>query len=192
MKPRFSQPGFSKKGHLYIGRSRQRLKSLCLFSILGAVVFVAKMAMAGLPNIEPVSLSVILLAQVFGWPALAAVYVYIACEWLVWGIGLWSFSYLYVWLILFAITRAFDWLHSALFWALVGAGFGFCFGALCALWLLVLQGWSAAFVWWQNGVFFDLLHGAGNFVVIFLLYKPLYTLLMRLKTAYGIGVHPIQ
>ncbi len=186
MKHHFSARGLSKTASPSTGRSRQRLKSLCLFSILGAVVFVAKMAMAGLPNIEPVSLAVILLAQVFGWPALAAVYVYVACEWLVWGIGMWSFSYLYVWLVLFALAMAFRFMHSALFWALIGAGFGFCFGALCALWLLVLQGWSAAFVWWQNGVFFDLLHGVGNFGVIFLLYKPLYALLMRLKTAYGI------
>lgn len=167
-------------------KSRQSLRSLCLFALLGAMAFVAKMAMASLPNIEPVSLAVILLAQVFGWPALAAVYVYIACEWLVWGIGIWSFPYAYVWLVLFALTMAFRFMHSALFWAFIGAGYGFCFGALCALWLLGLEGWNAAFVWWQNGVLFDLLHGAGNFVIILLLYKPLYTLLTHLKDTYHI------
>lgn len=167
-------------------RNRQSLRNMCLYALLGAVIFVAKMAMAGLPNIEPVSLAVILLAQVFGWPALAAVYVYIACEWLVWGIGIWSCAYAYVWLVLFALTMTFRFMHSALFLALIGAGYGFCFGALCALWLLALQGWSAAFVWWQNGVVFDLLHGAGNFVIILLLYKPLYTLLTHLRDTYRI------
>lgn len=187
---RFSHSHFrltdSQRTSLPKPKNRQSLRNMCLYALLGAVVFVAKMAMAGLPNIEPVSLAVILLAQVFGWPALAAVYVYIACEWLVWGIGIWSFAYGYVWLVLFVLTMAFRFMHSALFWALIGAGYGFCFGALCALWLLALQGWSAAFVWWQNEVVFDLLHGAGNFVIIFLLYKPLYTLLTHLRDTYRI------
>ena len=66
------------------------VRDLALFSLLGATVFAAKMAMAALPNIEPVSLLVMLLAVCFGWRGLYAVALYVALEFCVWGFGLWS------------------------------------------------------------------------------------------------------
>ncbi len=43
------------------------LRQVALFGVLGALTFGAKVAMSGLPNIEPVSLMVMLFAVVFGW-----------------------------------------------------------------------------------------------------------------------------
>ena len=48
--------------------------------MLGALTFGMKVAMAGLPNIEPVSLMVMLFAVVFGWKALYPVYLYVLLE----------------------------------------------------------------------------------------------------------------
>ena len=59
------------------------LRQIALFGMLGALTFGAKVAMSGLPNIEPVSLMVLLFAAVFGWKALYPVYLYVGMEILV-------------------------------------------------------------------------------------------------------------
>lgn len=86
-------------------RRRLSTRELVLFSLLGAMTFAAKMAMAQFPNIEPVSLMVMLLAVCFGWRGLYAVYLYVFLEFAFWGLGLWNVNYLYVWLVLFAGAR---------------------------------------------------------------------------------------
>mgnify|MGYP006976686954 CR=1 FL=1 len=73
---------------------------MALFGILGALTFGAKVAMSFLPNIEPVSLFVILYAVVFGRKALYPIYLYVLMEILLYGLGTWNFNYLYVWAIL--------------------------------------------------------------------------------------------
>lgn len=46
--------------------------------------------MAGLPNIEPVSLMVMLFAVIFGAKAVFPLYVYVLMEFLIYGFNLWS------------------------------------------------------------------------------------------------------
>lgn len=75
-------------------------RDLVLYGLLGAVLLVSKLALAFLPNIEPVSLLVMVYASVLGWRALCPVYVYVLLEYLIWGFGLWSACYLYVWALL--------------------------------------------------------------------------------------------
>lgn len=75
--------------------------------ILGLFMFAAKMAMAGLPNIEPVSLLVMLYAVALGRRALYLIYAYVGLEFCTWGINLWCINYLYVWLILYLLARLF-------------------------------------------------------------------------------------
>ena len=62
---------------------------IVLFGLLGALLLVAKLALAFLPNIEPVTLLVAVYASVLGWRALCPVYVYVALEYMIWGFGLW-------------------------------------------------------------------------------------------------------
>ena len=46
------------------------LREWILFGILGAMVFALKLGMAALPNIEPVSLCILVFGAVFGYKAL--------------------------------------------------------------------------------------------------------------------------
>ena len=46
--------------------NRLKIREITLFAMLGAMTFAAKYAMSGLPNIEPVSLMVMVFACVFG------------------------------------------------------------------------------------------------------------------------------
>lgn len=158
-----------------------RLRRLTRYALLGALLFALKMAMAELPNIEPVSLLVMLLAAVFGWESLAAVYLYVFLEIAVWGPGAWSGAYLYVWLALFAAARALRRMESPLGWAALSGCFGLLFGALCAPVYLWIGGWAAAVSWWAAGIPMDLLHGAGNFALALVLFRPLRRLLERMR-----------
>jgi energy-coupling factor transport system substrate-specific component len=162
-------------------------REIALFSLWGALIFGAKMAMAGLPNIEPVSLLVMLLAVCYGWKGLISVYIYVCLEFAVWGLGLWSFCYLYVWLILFALARLLRKTRSALAWASLSGCFGLLFGGLCALVYWVAGGWAAAVSWWIAGLPMDLIHGVGNFVIALVAFCPLRRCVLRLNRWYGAG-----
>ena len=58
---------------------------MALFGVLAAMTFGAKLVMSGLPNIEPVSLMIMLFAVVFGKKGLFPLYVYVAMEFLYFG-----------------------------------------------------------------------------------------------------------
>ena len=162
------------------GRRRWSTREIVLLGLLGAVLFVAKMAMAPLPNIEPVSLLVIVYTLTLGWRALCPIYLYAALECAVWGISYWSISYLYVWAVLAVIAGLLRRMESPVGWAVVSGAFGLCFGALCALVYLAVGGWAFALSWWVSGIPFDVAHCAGNFVLALVLVRPLRRLLERL------------
>ena len=148
--------------------------------MLGALTFGMKVAMAGLPNIEPVSLMVMLFAVVFGWKALYPMYLYVLLEVLLYGINLWNINYLYVWLILALCAMAMRRLQHPVWWALLSGAFGMAFGFLCCPVYAFIGGWQYAIRWWLSGVVFDVPHAAGNFVIAFVLFAPLRKLLTRL------------
>lgn len=164
---------------------RVLVRRVALSGMLGGLLFAAKLAMAPLPNIEPVSLLVMLYAVCLGWPGLCAVYVYVLLEYAVWGLQLWSVCYLYVWLLLFCLARLLRQMDSPLGWAALSGFFGLGFGALCALVCWAAGGWGAALSWWLAGIPWDVLHGAGNFVLALALFRPLRGLLDRLCRQYG-------
>ena len=136
--------------------------------------------MSPLPNIEPVTLLVMLCALTFGRQAFYAIYVFVGLEFLLYGFGMWSISYLYIWLIPAAGAMLLRRTRSRWPFALFAAAFGLAFGALTAIAYLFVGGWAAAISYWTAGIAFDLIHCAGNFVITALLLPPLRTLLERL------------
>lgn len=158
-------------------------KELVRDAFLAALLLVLQISMAWLPNIELVSLLLILYTLVFRRRVWIILYVFVALEGLIYGFGLWWFSYLYVWAVLCAAAfliskngppRAF----SA---ALLAGIYGMLFGLLCAVSYLFTGGPGAALAWWTAGIPFDIIHGISNFAITFLLFDPLYRLLGRLK-----------
>ena len=160
------------------------VKEVALFGMLGALTFGGKFVMSSLPNIEPVSLFVLVFTAVFGLKALFPVGIYVAMEILVYGIQLWNINYLYVWTILALIAYAMRRVQEPLIWAVVSGVFGLLFGLLCAPVYLFSGGLHFAVSWWLSGIPFDLLHCAGNFGLALLLFTPLRKLLDRLYHRY--------
>lgn len=161
-----------------------KLLEMIVLALLGALMFGAKMAMAGLANIEPVSILIIVYTAVFGRKALWAVYIYVMLELLLWGIGLWNINYLYVWLVLYVLCRVFRRMETPLGWALLSGAFGLGFGLLCAPVYCVSGGWAFGVSWWISGIPFDVVHCVGNFCMALALWKPLTRGLSRLKNRY--------
>ena len=153
--------------------AKGRIRQLALFAILGALTFGAKFAMSGLPNIEPVSLMVMLFGAVFGTQAVYPIGVYIAMEFLVYGPGLWNLCYLYIWFVLAAAAYLLRKMESALGWAVLSGGFGLAFGLLCAPVDMVAGGAAYALGKVITGIPFDIAHCVGNFIIALTLFCPL-------------------
>ena len=156
------------------------LREVALFGILAALTFGLKVAMSFLPNIEPVSLLVMLYAVIFGRKSVFPIYLYVVMEILFYGIQLWNINYLYVWTILALVAWILRKQNSPLVWALVSGIFGLLFGLLCAPVYLFSGGVAFAISWWASGIPFDVMHCAGNFAMALVLFVPLRRLLTKL------------
>lgn len=159
---------------------RLLLSEIALFGVLGGLTFALQVAMSGLPNIEPVSLLVMVFAVVFGKKSLYSVYVYVLLDILLFGIGIWNIYYLYIWAIPAFVAIAFRKNENPLLWAVISGAFGLLFGAFCAPVDIFIGGFGYAAGKWVSGIPFDLLHCAGNFVLALVLFVPLRKLLDKL------------
>ena len=153
---------------------------MVLFGILGAMTFAAKYVMSFLPNIEPVSLMVMLFAVVFGKKWVYPVYLYVAMEILFYGISLWNINYLYIWAVLAVAAYFLRGMQQPLAWALLSGVFGLAFGALCGIVDVFIGGASYAVTKWISDIPFDIAHCAGNFLIALILFAPLRNLLEKL------------
>ena len=158
------------------------LREVVLFGVLGALTFALQVVMGPLPNIEPVSLLVLLYGAVFGWKCLYPVYVFVVMEILFYGLGLWNINYLYIWAVPALAGVVLRKMDGALGWALVSGVFGLVFGALCGIVDLFIGGWGYAAAKWASGIPFDVLHCAGNFGIALILFKPLRGVLEKLHS----------
>ncbi len=136
-------------------------------------MYVSQVIMSSLPNIEIVTLLIILTTRKFGFKALYSVYVFVMCEILTYGISMWVINYLYVWAILCIVicfVRKFD--NNILF-GLIAAIYGLLFGALCSLPYFITGGLSMGISYIISGFWYDVLHCVGNLILTVLLYPPL-------------------
>ena len=156
------------------------VRQTVLFGILGALTFAAKWVMSALPNIEPVSLMVMLFAVTFGLKAVYPMYVYVVMEFLFYGINTWSICYLYIWLILALGAWLLKSSSHPLSWAILSGVFGLLFGALCGIVDIFIGGFAYAAAKWTSGILYDIYHCVGNFVIALFLFCPLRDLMQKL------------
>lgn len=148
--------------------------------MMAAMLELGKMALNAIANVEVVTLLILLFSRRFGWRVFPSVFAFIGLEFMIFGFGIWSISYLYVWPLLATLGYLFRQHDQPLFWALLAGFYGLFFGALCAITSLVIAGPAFALTWWISGVPYDLIHAVANFTIVFLLWKPLDSLLRRL------------
>ena len=129
-----------------------RVLRLVLSGLMGALLVVSKQAMSGLPNIEPVTLLVILFALELPRETPGAVTVFILLQGVLYGFGLWWAMYLYVWYLLALLAWLLRRMDNALGWAMFSGIYGLCFGGLCAAVYLVAKTPAFALSWWLSGL----------------------------------------
>lgn len=160
--------------------AKPTVRETALFGVLGALTFSAKYVMSGLPNIEPVSLMVMLFGVTFGKKAVYPIGIYVLMEILFYGLGTWNVMYLYIWLILGAAAYFLREMRHPVGWAVLSGVYGLLFGAFCAPVDLVIGGWGYALSKWVSGIPFDVAHCVGNFIIALLLFAPLRKWMERL------------
>lgn len=166
-------------------KSLRQIKNITLISVCAALMLALQVAMASLPNIETVTLLVMLYAHCLGKRTFYIIYLFVLAEGLIFGFGLWWIGYLYVWSILCLVVLLLGEMNSSLAWALVSAVFGLLFGPLCAIPYFFTRGIAGALAWIAAGFYFDLVHGVANFAIALLLWKPLSLALNKVKIQFG-------
>ena len=146
---------------------------MLILTLLGVLMYVSQVVMAALPNIEIVSLLIIVTTHKFGVKALASVYVFVMCEIMTYGLSLWVINYLYVWAILCIIVCLIRKIGNTWIYTLVAMVFGLGFGTFCSVPYFFIGGISMVVSYIIGGISFDLLHMGGNFITVLLLSKPL-------------------
>lgn len=160
--------------------AKQNIRELAVLGLLTAILFLGQVFLAVLPNVEVVSLLIILYTLICGRKVFLIIYAFVLLEGFCYGFGMWWFSYLYIWSILALAVCTFRKNDSVLFWSILSGFFGLAFGALCTLPYLAAGGMGAAFAYWTSGLLFDVTHCIGNFIVCLALFRPLRHLLEQL------------
>ena len=102
--------------------------------VMVATMTAFKYAMSLLPNIEPVSLLIILYTLFLGPKVIYAIIVFIFIEGLIYGFGSWWICYLYVWPLLALITHFLGKSvkgnkHAVWYFSILSGVFGLFYGA---------------------------------------------------------------
>ena len=156
------------------------VRELAELSLLAALMFAGKEALSGIPNVHPVALLILVCTAVYGWKALYSVAVFVLLEIAVYGVGMWTLMYAYVWPLLAALSMLLRKDGTRLMYALLAAFHGLAFGALTSIPYVFIVGFKAELAWWAAGVPYDLIHCVSNFVIVLLLFEPLRKLVQRL------------
>ena len=158
------------------------VRRMVRIAFLSAVLTVAMLAIKPLPNIELISLLVIVYTLLFGKDTFIIVTIFSIVEGLMWGFELWWFSYLYVWPLLCLVVLLLKPLikEEFLIWAVVSGVFGLVFGTLFAVVYLLIDP-AYALAYWISGLPWDVWHAAWNFVLMAVLGKPIYNVIKQVN-----------
>ncbi len=159
-------------------KSKDRLSTtageIVIYALLASLLLVVQVSLAFLPNIELVSVLLIVYTRVMGRKTLIPLYVFVLAEGLIYGFGIWWINYLYIWTVLVIAVILLRKIQSVWFWAVFSCIYGLCFGALSSIPYFFMGGIPMVITYILNGIPFDLLHGGGNFVTTLVLVKPLH------------------
>lgn len=170
-------------------KSRKKYRKLifyiCVFAMLGTIMFCSKVIMQFLPNIHLLGMLTMVYTLVFRVRALIPIYVYVFLDGLYYGFNVWWMPYIYIWTVLWGITmllpKDIPNKIGAIVYPVVCALHGLVFGILYAPAWAVLSGFDFEYtvLWVITGFPWDIVHMIGNFVAG-LLIIPLYKLLSKL------------
>lgn len=167
------------------------VRELCIFSMLGAVLFASKIILEWAPNIHLLGMFIMVYTLTYRVKALIPIYIYVLINGIYAGFATWWVPYLYVWTVLWGLTMLLPKkTPKAILMAacpVICAFHGFAFGTIYAPAQALMFGFNfrQMLAWIASGFYFDMIHGISNFAMGFLVY-PLTTLLKKLNRRIGI------
>lgn len=163
-----------------------RIREIAVFGMLGAVMFVSKIIMEGIPNVHLLGTFVVAFTLTYRAKALFPIYAYVFVN------GLWEgfspFGWLpeiYLWLILWGavmlLPKNMPAKIAPVVYMTVSALHGLLFGVFYApvYALFTNMGWDRVWLWVLAGLPFDVIHAIGNFALGALI-LPIVMLLRKL------------
>lgn len=168
-----------------------KVKDITLIAMMAAVIEVSKLVLAQIPNVELTTFWIMMFSLYFGKRVYYVIIIFILLEGIVYGPQLWWIMYLYTWPLLAYVTmRLKD--TSTFNMSIVSCVFGLLFGFLCSFPYFfiglpsgIAEGFRTAFTWWIAGIPWDMVHGIANFLVMFILHKPIKNVMDRYKYISG-------
>jgi energy-coupling factor transport system substrate-specific component len=153
------------------GRPLLSIKELALFAMLGALMYVSKMALEFLPNVHLLACFIVAFTRVFRRKALWIIYTFAFLTGLFNGFSLWWPPYLYLWTVLWGAVMLLPeelpkkW--EPLIYMGIAALHGLLYGTLYAPYQALVFGLSfkGMLAWIAAGFPWDCVHAASNFAV---------------------------
>lgn len=150
-----------------------KTNDIVLIGILAALLKVSQAALSFLPNIEVVSLLILIFSIRLGVKrTIYITTVFSILNMLLWGVNPASIGYFGTWAIFALICSALkNFIKNEIRAAIVLGIYGFAFGLLFALGYLPFDK-SYVMVFWLNGITFDIVHGISNFLIGIWIFNP--------------------
>lgn len=142
---------------------------MTVFSMLGAIMYVSKVVMEGIPNVHLVGVFTVAITLVYRKKALYAIYSFVFLQGLFGGFSMWWIPYLYVWTVLWAgvmlLPKKMPKKIASIVYMTVCSLHGFLFGILYAPAQALFFGLDLkqTFMWIAAGFPYDCIHGVSNF-----------------------------
>lgn len=150
------------------------VKETALFSLLGALMLVSKLALEFSPNVHMLAALTIAYTVCFRKKALYPIYVYVFLNGLVSGFSLWWIPYLYLWTILWGVTmllpKNMKPKVAVPVYMVVAGLHGLLFGTMYAPAQALMFGldFKGMIAWIIAGLPWDAVHGVSNFFMALL------------------------
>lgn len=152
-------------------------------ALFAIILYLSQVALSPLPNIEIVSLLIVIFALKYKHEATFATLIYTSITVLQWGFGIWSIGYYIAWPMLSLIAIVFknkigdNWIV----WSTLLGLYGLLFGTITALPMLPVLGFKPTLAYILAGLSFDILHCLGNFFISIVLGKTIYNRLKEIE-----------
>jgi len=169
---------------------RTNTLKIALIATFAAMMTGGKLALTFIPNVEPVTLFIVLISSVFGLSySLPAALIFVSVESYIYGFNYWLIPY-YIYFPLLAtvfylLTRK---KKSIFFNAAAAAVMTMIFGVLTTAADAIFLGdfnyelfFKLFGAYYARGAVFFIVHIVSNFVIVLFLYKPLSEFLIKIK-----------
>lgn len=148
---------------------------LILIAFLSAVLIVSKELLSVIPNVEIVTLLIMVYTYILGVKnTLYIAIIFTLIQTFIYPPHLWIITYLIIWPILVLITGLLKKINASnLTIAITAALFGLSFGGIDSLVNILIYGPQTFYAMWLRGLPWDIIHAISNYLTVLLLFKPI-------------------